>query len=180
MLTFSDPGKADFEVVCELAEISDAMLDGGGVHHQLVHLLTGYDPSALIDTLQPLSAMLFAHFATADPEHTAQDIAEVVSSVVAGVWRAGPESPQRIAIDTAAKLVASDFRPDDDRVVVDMIAVGGAAVTVALAKWVIAMSVTLAHLDGGDEDGGNPVRWFTGETSRPDPDNRVIVGGAAL
>lgn len=180
MLTFCDPGQADIGVVRELAEISDAMLEGDGVHHHLVRLLTGYDPSALIDTLQPLSAMLFAYFATADPDHTAQDIADVVSSVVAGVWGARPATPQRAAIDTAAKLIASDFRPDDARVVEDVVAVGGAAVAVALAKWVIAMSVTLAHLDGAGEAGGNPVRWFTGETDRPDPDDRVIVGGAAL
>lgn len=179
MLTFVGADSVNRELIERFAEAGDRMLDDpirgrAGLHGLLCEL---DDPEAL-NSLRYVAALLFAYFATEDPEQTTGEIAEMVLPVIAGVWgisdNAGRE-PLRIA----ARMIASDFASN----LLDPLAQIGEpcakVVTEAVIMWVLGMSVTLAHLDGESIDGGDPLRWWNGGVCRPHPLSRVIVGGAA-
>jgi hypothetical protein len=181
VLSFSDATAADYGLIESLAEVSDLYLDDNTAWHiRLVELLASVSVPVLVDTFRPLTAELFARFATSDPDCTASEVALTVAPVVLAVWDIGERDPQRPVVELIGGLIASDFSPLDTDIVRQAQEFTSARLVTALAQWTVAMSVTLSYIEDVSLDGGDPIRWFSGSLVPPDPDLRVIVGGAAL
>ena len=174
VLTFSDPTLMDTDIIVGIAHASDLLLQGDeNTTDAIAHALAERTFPQIIGTFRPLAAALFARFSVSDPDATAGEIANEITQFSQNVFGNEENTPGGDAIRVAGHLVASDFTPFDGESDAETIAASPIHFVVAVAQWIMTMSVILSNLTG--DAGGDPIRWAAGTAEDPAPGARVIL-----